>query len=196
MVDGLVFDKDTHEYKVNGLVIPSVTQIIQGAGLTNFANVPDFILQEKADLGTKVHSATELYDKGTLDKKSLHPILKKYLNSWIKFKKDFDFVVEDIEEVYYHPLYKSIGRVDRVGTIKSKKVLLDIKSGVKYKTHAIQTAGYKILHDYGKPKSEQIKERYTVYLSETGYKVEPNKDQTDENVFLAALTIFNFLNKK
>src|SRR4030065_1671243 len=108
MVDGLVFDKDTHEYKVNGLVIPSVTQIIQGAGLTNFANVPDFILQEKADLGTKGHSATELYDKGTLDKKSLHPILKKYLNSWITFTKDFDFVVEDIEEVYYHPLYKSI----------------------------------------------------------------------------------------
>jgi hypothetical protein len=195
MIDGLVFDNDSHTYKINGLIIPSVTQIIQGAGLTNFDNVPDFILKEKADLGTKVHSATELYDKGTLDRKSLHPVLKRYLNSWIEFKKDYGFIVEGIEDTYYHPLYNFIGRVDRTGLINNKKVLVDIKSGMKYKTHAIQTAGYQILYDYDKHKTERIKERLTVYLSETGYKVEPNKNPNDTNVFLAALTIFNFLKK-
>ena len=47
--------------------------------------------------------------------------------------------------------------------------------------------------DQQKAKKDQIKKRMTVYLSEEGYKVEPNDNPNDKNVFLAALTIFNFI---
>lgn len=184
----LTFDETKHQYTENGLIIPSVTQIIEAAGLSDLTWIPKEVLEEKSDLGKKVHKTTELYDLGILDLDSLHETLRGYLDSWIKFRKDYGFEPEEIEKQCFHPLYKFAGRVDRVG----KRILVDIKSGTKQKSHAIQTMGYKILFDCERAKSESIKERYAVYLKEDGYEVEPHKNQNDLNVFLAALTIYNF----
>lgn len=187
----LSFTEENHEYKFDGIVVPSVTQVIKGAGLVNFDYVSKELLEEKADLGSKVHKTTELYDMGILDLDELHPTLKAYLDGWINFKKDFGFTHTEIETEYYHPKYKFAGRLDRVGMINGKLSIVDIKSGAKHKSHSIQTAAYQLLYDF-KPKKEQIKKRYAVYLSETGYKVEEHTNVTDRNIFLAALTIFNY----
>jgi len=188
----LEFDEEKHRYMENGLVIPSVTQIIQEAGLVNLDWINAELLKEKADLGKKVHSTTELHDKEKLDFEKLHPILKAYLNNWIKFRQEYGFVATEIELQLFHSLYRYAGRIDRVGLMGKDLVLLDVKSGTPQKSHAIQTAGYKGLHDQNKKKSEQIKKRFTVYLSETGYKVIEDKNQNDWNVFLSCLTIYNF----
>ncbi len=195
MSDELSFEENNHEYKRNGVIIPSVSQII-GDILINLDFISKELLEEKADLGKKIHKTTELYDRGNLNSNSLHPILRNYLNSWIKFRKDFDFEPIEIELMGFHPLYNYGYRIDRIGMSKKDKVLLDIKSGTKQKSHAIQTAGYKLGHDYGKNKKEQIKKRMTVYLSETSYEIEPNNNPNDMNVFLAALTIYNYKRSK
>ena len=191
----LTFDAEKHEYKFDGKVIPSVTQIIKEAGLINLDFVDKDLLAEKADLGTKIHVTTQLYDKGSLDVDSLHPILKKYLDNWIKFKKDYGFQVEEIETMYYHSKYSFAGTLDRIGVIGKDKVLLDIKSGGKYDSHRIQTAAYKLLYDFEKPKKEIIKKRFIVYLSgndTVSYKVEENTRLNDDKIFLASLTIYNY----
>jgi hypothetical protein len=190
---GLSFDETKHIYKSDGLVIPSVTQIMQSSGLVNLEWISQEILDNTSDLGKKVHKTTELLDKGTLDIETLHPTLRNYLNGWIKFRKDFDFIPTEIELQLFHELYKYAGRIDRVGMIGKDLTLLDIKSGTKQKSHAIQTMGYKLLYDQNKKKPEQIKRRLIVYLSEDGYKIEEHKEETDKNIFLAALTITNFL---
>lgn len=195
-MSGLTFNEDKHEYQYNKLTVPSVTQIISGAGLVNFDFISKELLEEKADLGRKIHTTTELYDQDILEISTLHPILVNYLESWAKFKKDYGFIIKELEEMYFHPLYRFAGRVDRVGFIKDKLCILDIKSGVKSKTHGLQTAAYKLLYNYGKPKKELAKDRYIVYLTQDGYKVEQNKEETDEQVFLAALTIFNYQRRK
>lgn len=189
----LSYDDVTHQYKENGVIIPSVTQVIKEAGLINLDWVEPELLRLKADLGKKVHLATELYDNNTIDLDELHPTLKLYLNGWIKFREDYDFSPTEIELQLYHKLYKYAGRIDRVGNIGKDKVLIDIKSGTHQKTNAIQTAGYELLYNQDKKKPGQIKKRLIVYLSESGYKVEENKNPNDKNVFLSALTITNYL---
>jgi len=188
----LTFDAEKHEYKFDGKVIPSVTQIMEYSKLVDLEWVSKELLEEKGDLGTKVHKATELYDQNILDIDDLHPVLRNYLNGWIKFKKDYDFQIKEIEQIYYHPKYSFAGTLDRVGIAQSVKTLVDIKSGTKQKVHEIQTAAYKLLYDLGRPKKEMIKKRLIVYLSETGYKVEPNNGLYDDKIFLAALTIYNY----
>jgi hypothetical protein len=189
----LTYNDINHEYKLDGMTIPSVTQVLKGAGLVNLDFVNEQLLEEKADLGKKVHLTTELYDNGTLDLDELHPTLKAYLDQWIKFRKDFNFIPTEIELQLFHKLYRYAGRIDRVGLAQGVLTELDIKSGMKFKHHAIQNAGYELLYNQGKKRGEQVKKRMTVYLSTDGYKVEPHNNENDKNVFLSALTISNYL---
>lgn len=195
----LTFDEIKHEYKLNGFTIPNVTTILQRAGLVDFTFVSEELLAYKSDLGKKVHKTTELFDKGTLNKEKLHPTLKGYLNAWIKFCWEMKFIPHEdfIEWKTFHPLYKYAGTVDRIGTMLDKYLSqLDIKSGVPMPHYAIQSAGYTELYNYGKSKKDQIKKRFTVYLSEDGsYKLSEYKDTNDIRIFFAALTITNFKNK-
>ena len=188
----LTFTAENHIYRVGGVIVPSVTQIIKDAGLVNFDFISDELLAAKADLGNKVHSTIELNDHGTLDVETLHILLKKYLDSWIKFKHDFNYTTIDIELQLYHPLFRYAGRIDQVGETEKGLTLLDIKSGKVQKTHPIQTAGYAELFNYKKPKREQIKRRLAVYLTTENYKVIEHKESSDRNIFLAALTIANY----
>lgn len=189
----LTFDESIHQYKENGIVVPSVTQVLKESGLVDLSFVDKETLLYKSDLGTKVHKATEYFDRDVLDMEELHPVLKGYLNAWIKFSHDYKFIPQDIELRMIHPLYKYAGTIDRIGLIKPSIVQLDIKSGVRHHSHKIQSAGYTELYNYGKPKNEQVKRRFTVYLNEDGtYKVDEHKKATDFKIFLAALTITNY----
>ena len=183
------FNEEKHEYTLGGIVIPGVTQVIQDAGLINFDGVNKELLDYKADIGRKVHSATELYDSGILDEESLHPILKGYFDSWVKFRKDFKFEPVKIEAQLFHPIYRFAGRIDRIGMIDKDETLVEIKSGGKQKVHEIQTAGYSLLWCQDKKK---IKRRIAVYLSEEGYKIEEHKNPSDKNIFIACLSIYNY----
>ena len=190
MNNELTFTDELHEYKLDGIVIPSVTQVIEKSSLVNLDWVSPELLEQKADLGAKVHSTTEFYDKSTLDLENLHPLLSKYLDQWIKFRHDYEFEPTEIELRLAHPLYRFAGTIDRVGYIKDELTLLDIKSGTIQKAYAIQTAGYELL--YNQANKKKIKRRLAVYLSENDYKVKEYKDKNDANVFLAALTIHNY----
>jgi len=192
----LTFDEFKHEYKLDDIIVPSVTQTIKIAGLIDLSFVDKELLAYKSDLGNKVHKTTELYDTNNLDEKTLHPVLIGYLLAWKKFIWDYRFKSLFIELAMVHPLYRYAGRIDRIGTIIDSNTIaqVDIKTGVKHHSYAIQSAGYTELYNYGKPKKEQIKRRFTVYLNEDGtYKVEEHKKATDIKIFMAALTICNYM---
>ena len=188
----LTFNPELHEYKLNGLIIPSVTQILQEVLPTNFCISPE-ALEAKADIGRKVHTACEFYDTDSLNLESLHPTLLGYLQGWIRFRKDFKFEPQQIELMLYHPAYRFAGRVDRIGT---GNILIDIKSGMPQKSHAIQTAGYQMLWE-GIKDNPKIKKRMSVYLDKGGdYKIIAHKEATDKNIFLSALSIYNYKRRK
>lgn len=79
----LEFDSSSHTYRVGGVVVPSVTQIL--SPLVDFSMVTPDVLAAKAAIGTAVHLACELYDMDDLIEYDLDPVLVPYFEGWKKF---------------------------------------------------------------------------------------------------------------
>ena len=59
----LEFDADTHTYLADGVIVPSVTQILQTKFNGMYKNVSEEVLKRAGIRGTQVHEAIELYCK-------------------------------------------------------------------------------------------------------------------------------------
>lgn len=186
----LDFDAHNHIFKINGVIVPSITQVIKAAGLTDYSKVPPHILKASQDFGTAAHLATQLYDQGNLDETTLDPALRPYLDSWITFCKEYGFVSEIIEKPMGSELFKFAGIPDRIGKREGKAADVEIKTTFEMnESTAEQTAGQVILW---KGKIDTKVERWGVLLTETGKpQVYRYKNASDFSVFLAALTICN-----
>jgi hypothetical protein len=185
----VTFDEKTHTYTVDGIFIPSVTQIIQ-ACISSFYKYDNN--NRNLDIGKKVHFACELYDQDNLDEKALHTTLVPYLEQWKKFKQDFQVDIQEIELIVFSEKYRYAGTIDRIAEIVSyrrkKKVIIEIKTGsVGYA--AIQTAGYQIAYQSIYKKNI---ERMAVVLNPENYKVQEFNSIQDKQVFLACLTLYNY----
>ena len=94
----LQFSEEQHAYTLNSVVVPSVTKILQIVGISDFSKVPADILERARLFGTAVHKACELFDKGTLDERTLDTNLWPYLDAWFAFKKDYQLEFIEIEK--------------------------------------------------------------------------------------------------
>ena len=198
-MNNLTFREDDHSYFLDGVRIPSVTQVLKGAGLIDYSgllNMPDGYkrLQAAQRFGTAVHKACELYDLDNLDEQSLDPALRPYLDGWIKFLDESDFVIENIEMMVCSVKYRFAGKLDRSGLLYDKRTILDIKSSFEIMpANHIQNGGYTIAYNEGKQVKDKVYQRAVVQLRGDGtYKIELSKDPNDLNIFLSALTIHNF----
>jgi hypothetical protein len=144
--------------------------------------------------GTYVHRATHLYDINDLDEETLDPLIRPYLDGWIKFRKDTNFTIEAIEEKVYSAKYNYAGRMDRRGIFYDKRTALDVKTGEEFNASgAIQLSAYQNGHN--EMSKEKIKNRLIVQLNKDGtYKLPPKEyyGKNDFNIFLSALTIHNW----
>lgn len=131
---------DDHVYRIDGRIVPSVTQVIKGGARTYYT-------AGSAERGHRVHAATVMYDAGDTDVESYPEYLKGYVKAWAEFRKDSGFtptLVEcmgaGVEEEGHFA-----GTIDRIGVINGRWVTLDIKSGGAEKGHLLQLAGYWLL---------------------------------------------------
>lgn len=111
----LILNKETHEYFVNDIKIPSVSDV-----LNLLAPYSGFITEHDKKKGRWVHRASEFIDQDRLNLKSpeIKDDVRGYLEAWIQFKID-------------HP---GIGGLN---------LILDIKIGVHFfKRTEIQLIGY------------------------------------------------------
>ncbi len=77
---------EQHIYVVDGVIVPSITQIVRVKNPNKYAMVSEAVLKKAADLGTQVHEAVEAYAiKGT---ESDLPEVRgfKFLQKHYKFK--------------------------------------------------------------------------------------------------------------
>ena len=109
------FEEDGHIYKLNGVVIPSVTKILQLSGIADFSTIPIWHLEPARQFGLAVHKACELYDLGKLDERNLDPALWPYLDAWIAYQKAMD--IKEFLAIE-HPIvsvnFKVAGTPDRI----------------------------------------------------------------------------------
>ena len=119
---------ENHNYTLDGRPLDGLTSTIQEAGLMG-----NFGSEWYLDRGMKIHLATELWDKGTLEESTVDPQIQGYLESWKRFRKDQNYNPTHIEYQIYHPELMVASKVDRLP-------LLDIKSGSQEPWHILQIA--------------------------------------------------------
>ena len=184
----LIFNAQNHEYKLDNIKLPSVTQVLQGAGLSDFSKVNPELLKRAQSFGTAAHLACQLYDENRLDIKSLDIALEPRLEAWILFKRDFGIkTFKEIEKQVYSIKYQYAGCLDRL----LEDALIEIKTCTTIpKTTGLQLSGYQ--GAYEEMYKVKIKRRICVQLLDGTYKVEEYKEKSDRTVFLSCLNLYNW----
>lgn len=106
------FDRDRHEYLLDGRRLPSVTEIISEAGLLpSYEYVDDWY----SERGTAVHEAIALDVRGELDEESVDEEVRPYLERARKVLGAVPLDVDrEAEGPLYHPELLFAGTLDLV----------------------------------------------------------------------------------
>lgn len=188
MIKGLQFRESDHTYTYGGAHVPGVTTVIEDT-LDSFSRVPRDVLERSRQLGKAVHKACALHDLKDLNISTVHEAVTPYLNAWIRFCKEQNFMALEIEAQVFHRKHMYAGTTDRVGYVKGcqSAAIIDIKSGLIMPSARIQTAAYQEAYNFRR-KEGWAEKRYIVQLKSDGnYHVEECHDKGDFSVFLSAL---------
>lgn len=98
------FVEDIHCYLANGVIIPSVSDLIRFHFPDAYKGIPEKVLKRKADYGTKVHRLIEQFVNGeiTMDEiksKKLDPNIKIAVEQFEALRKEWCFYVKDMEQI-------------------------------------------------------------------------------------------------
>ncbi len=193
----LEFDAEKHEYRVDGRYIPNVTSVTDS--LSSYAGVPRDVLERKAELGTAVHYATELYDANDLDFDTLPDVVAPYVNAWIKFIAETGWVTQVSEQRVFSAKYQYAGTLDAIGHFTKLKRLkprhicvLDKKTTYDYlPSFGPQLAAYQ--RAWNESNTPRATRRICVRLKpDETYEMYECEDEADWSVYLAALTMKNW----
>jgi hypothetical protein len=185
----LTFDESAHRYYVNGALIPNVTRVLEGAGLIDYR-----FLGERREVylacGRAVHDATASDDEGRLAEDRIPPSIRRYLEAWRAFRRDYKFVPALIEHRVLHEPYRYAGTLDRTGCVRDgSEWILDLKSGVAPAAVGCQLAAYAACL----PHPRGCRRRCIELHADSTYKVIPFETadyQRDFERFVAALSLF------
>lgn len=143
----LTFDEALHVYRLNGEVIPSVTQILKDTGLID----DQWFTHAARARGSATHKALELHAKGTLDESTVHPTVVPFFNAGKKFLAETKFVVHTVEERICSIPYRYGGTSDLRGRFPDCPDgwwdIVDYKTGGGAVWHAYQLAAYQHCHE-------------------------------------------------
>lgn len=143
----LLFDEPTHTYRVDGVVIPSVTQILEAVGIIDYSHIPPADREWALERGRMVHLYTQYDDEGTLDDSAVDPRIRPYLEAWRAFRRDTGLILDKIngvEKRVYSRSHGYAGTLDRIGILARgiKTVLVDIKTNKAEPWVKLQLAAY------------------------------------------------------
>ncbi len=185
------FHETTHLYRVDGIFVPSVTQVL--ADLYNWNSVPPKVLARKRALGRAVHKAIELDVQDQLDEASLDREVRGYFKAWRRFRLEKQFQCYLSEHRVASKKYRYAGTLDLVGVMDGAEVLIDTKN--TYHVHpqsALQTAAYSAAAMEMGVAPVGI-QRYALHLQKEGtYQLRHHKSKQDFPIFLACLSRYNW----
>jgi len=121
----LEYIDETHTYIYDGVILPSITQMLKIKFGNKYNSVDEKVLKKAAEKGTAVHQAIEDYEKRSIDDASCVE-----LRNYKFLKKQFDFKCLDNEVpivLFYNDKPIAAGRVDLIIEDKGKVGIADIK---------------------------------------------------------------------
>lgn len=186
-------DELTHTYSLNGAKIPSASEILFESGLSSFRWKSGPAGSVALNRGAYVHKLLELFDEDNLGEHN--GSFSGYIEQWKKVKSVFGLEGSDlkflgIEQAILCKEHMYGTKPDRF----TKNIILEIKTGGKYKEHAIQTALQEIAI------KENFKlgpfRRFACYLTEINFEIVEFKNHNDFEIANAAINIWKWKNGK
>ena len=194
----VVFSKP-HNYTIDGLPVPSVTEVLKEIGAIDTT----WYTPEARDRGRLVHLITELDDHGDLSedvirREVVH--LMPYLTAWRKFRADTRVKVLEIEKRLGSRHYQYGGTLDRITQWQPPDgdvVVNDIKTGGPERWHRLQTAAYLLAAREMGIVAPGTRTRAVLYLRADGtYKRDEHTAAGDEDGWLAALAYYHWIRRQ
>jgi hypothetical protein len=138
----LLFDETSHLYRLAGKLVPGVTRVMEATGLIDYS----FLGARRSyylERGRKVHQATHADDEGNLNDSAEEAEIMGYVFGWRKFRLDYGFVPNRIEQRVCNRRHGYAGTLDRTGCVRDgSEIILDIKSGIAPPAVRYQLAAY------------------------------------------------------
>lgn len=163
--------------------LPHVTDVLAGAGLIETRWFTDYA----RDRGTALHKATELLDRGILDRASIDPAIAGRFAGYERFRTEVKPEIKEIEQTFFDVTGRYQGRPDRRVVINGRDGILDIKPPSRAPWHSIQLAAY--------ARGRAVSWRWSLHLAEESYVLveHPVVDLwRDHNIFLSAFYIYHY----
>ena len=189
----LEFEPGPHRYRIDGKVVPSVTEILRP--LVDLSRVPIGILEQARERGKAVHEACDLYNRGELDEDGIAALpdpVRVRFESYRKFLADTDA----------HPIASELRvgsrRLQYAGTLdvlvlwkkrgRYVRALCDLKATWEI-PDAVgpQTFAYALA--YRECTGHNVDARFCVQLDPVHYGYRPLDDPSDDVTFRSCLNI-------
>ena len=128
--DCLEYLDDIHQYLVNGICIPSITQVLSHRFGNKYAGIARETLEKAAEYGTGVHAAIEGYARdGWLaeETRGFEAELRNF--EWLQKQFEFKIVKTELPVILYdyeEPI--AAGRLDLLLETRGVKSIADIKT--------------------------------------------------------------------
>lgn len=177
-------------YTLNGVRLPSVSDVLRISGISDWSHVDPGILAAAAARGTAVHKCCEAIERETVDWAGIEPSHLPYIDAFMAFMDITGWESDLMEEPLCSETLLVAGTPDRRGCFTkwegTPRAVLDLKTGAPQPAHSIQLAGYKRLM----PPEDPPLKRYGLYLSRDGsYQLKEYAGATDEKIFAAAVAL-------
>lgn len=189
---GLKFYDEGHIYEYRGERIPSVSEILRFMSREVYGDIDKYVLDNAAQRGTAVHSATEALDRsGTVE---CSEDIYGYIQAYARFLNEHTVEWKYIETPIAHRRMKYAGTIDRAGIVDGRFAIVDLKTNAAIKKPLVkaQLNGYrKLLTE----RRERIESLYCLQLLPDGrYRLYPTAINDTE--FMACYKMHIAMQKK
>ncbi len=188
----LEFVEETHTYKLNGLVIPSVSTIIKPLSDFKYKGINKDTLDKAADKGTEVHNSIENWLKYEIEDITMER--KPFFDAFLKWWSAHDIQIVSSESRLYHKFMMYGGTNDLLAYVDGVLTLIDYKTTytVLEMVCGPQLEAYKqALQSHG----IYVERKMILHLRKDGTYKEiyfPDKDPVCWQVFAALKTVYDY----
>ncbi len=126
MKKSIEFIEDTHQYLLDGQLIPSVSELVRYALNEDLSNVPEDVLKKASEFGTSKHDLIEDYELSGLEEDDEIGTIAQ----WKAIKELNNIQIIDSEKIIYTDDYA--GRYDLLAFVDDEIALIDIKTNRVY----------------------------------------------------------------
>lgn len=122
----LTFDDRRHIYRLKGIELPSVTQVMKPLSDETYRSVEPRVLNRAADKGTAVHNAIENYISFGIE--DIDPEFSGYFTAFLRWYQEFNVKPIASEYRLYHKFMGYAGTADLICDIGGQLHLVDYKT--------------------------------------------------------------------